>query len=150
MPLPPVVRVVPFQPHCFAFGGFELQMIAAMKFAREAGTDVAPLDFWSREADFDILHFWGLEPQHSNTVRWAHAARKKTVLTALVRYPSWESSLRHIAALAVGPARALKRMLVQLDCVTVVNESQARYVVSTLGLPAEKLSVVPNAVTTTS
>ena len=54
-------RVVPFQPHCFAFGGFELQMIAAMDSARAAGADVAPLDFWRREADFDVLHLWALD-----------------------------------------------------------------------------------------
>jgi hypothetical protein len=55
----PVVRVIPAQPHCFAFGGFEIQMLAAMESAWAAGADVAPLDYWRREADFDLLHFWG-------------------------------------------------------------------------------------------
>ena len=75
----PIVRVVPFQPHCFAFGGFDIQMIAAMESARAAGADVAPLDFWRREADFDVLHFWGLEVQHCNAVKWARAGGKKIV-----------------------------------------------------------------------
>lgn len=41
----PIVRVVPFQPHCFAFGGFEVQMLAAMESARTVGVNIAPLDF---------------------------------------------------------------------------------------------------------
>jgi hypothetical protein len=53
MPSRPIVRVIPLQPHCFAFGGFEIQMIAAMEAARAAGKAIAPLGFWSREADFD-------------------------------------------------------------------------------------------------
>jgi glycosyltransferase involved in cell wall biosynthesis len=142
----PVVRVVPLQPHCFAFGGFELQMIAAMESARAAGADVAPLGFWRREADFDVLHLWGLDLQHSNTVKWARAGDKKIVLTALMNHPGWESWLRHLASLAVGPARLRRPMLAMIDCITVVNQAQARYLVGTVGFPAEKVSVVPNLV----
>jgi glycosyltransferase involved in cell wall biosynthesis len=146
MSLQPVVRVVPLQPHCFAFGGFELQMIGAMESAQAGGADVAPLDFWRREADFDVLHLWGLDLQHSNTVKWAHAAGKKIVLTALVNYPGWKSWLRHLASLAVGPARLRRSMLAMIDCVTVVNQAQARYLVGTVRFPAERVTVVPNLV----
>jgi len=142
----PVVRVVPFQPHCFAFGGFEVQMIAAMESARAAGTEVTPLDFWRREADFDVLHVWGLELQHRNTVKWAHAAGKKTVLSALVNYPNWKSWLRYMASSVVGPARLLRPMLAKLDCITVVNKAQEEYLTGTVGFPKEKIAVVPNVV----
>jgi glycosyltransferase involved in cell wall biosynthesis len=146
MSLRPVVRVIPFQPHCFAFGGFELQMIGAMDSARAVGVDVAPLDFWRREADFDVLHLWGLDLQHSNTVKWARAAGKKIVLSALANYPGWKSWLRHLASLAVGPARLRRSMLAMIDCVTVVNNAQARYLVGTVGFPAGRVTVVPNLV----
>jgi glycosyltransferase involved in cell wall biosynthesis len=142
----PIVRVVPFQPHCFAFGGFELQMIAAMESAREVGADIEPLDFWRREADFDVLHFWGLELQHANTVKWASASGKKIVLSALVNYPGWKSRLRYLISLAIGPARLRRPMLARIDCITVVNKAQARYLVSTVGFPAEKITIVPNVV----
>ena len=142
----PVVRVVPFQPHCFAFGGFEVQMLAAMESARAVGADVAPLDFWRREADFDVLHLWGLDLQHSSTVNWARAGSKRTVLSALVNYPGWKSWLRHLASLAAGPARLRRSMLAMIDCVTVVYKAQARYLVGTVGFPAEKVTVVPNLV----
>jgi glycosyltransferase involved in cell wall biosynthesis len=142
----PVVRVVPLQPHCFAFGGFEIQMLAAMESARQAGADVAPLDFWRREADFDVLHLWGLELQHSSTVKWAHAGNKRIVLSALLNYPGWKSWLRHSASLVIGPARMRRSMLAMIDCVTVVNKAQATFLVSTVGFPAEKVVVVPNLV----
>jgi glycosyltransferase involved in cell wall biosynthesis len=143
---PPKVRVIPFQPHCFAFGGFDLQMIAAMESARAAGADVAPLDFWRREADFDVLHCWGFEVQHANTVKWARAGGKKVVLSALVNYPGWRSWLRHMASMTAGPARLRKAMLPAIDCITVVNKARARYLIGTVGFPAQKVAVIPNSV----
>ncbi len=140
----PIVRVVPFQPHCFAFGGFELQMIAAMESARAAGANIAPLDFWKREADFDVLHLWGLDLQHNQTVKWARSGGKKTVLSTLVEY-SGKSWLRHLVSSAVGPARLRQAMLASVDCLTAVNEGQARYLVD-LGVPGDKVRVVPNIV----
>jgi glycosyltransferase involved in cell wall biosynthesis len=142
----PVVRVVPLQPHCFAFGGFEVQMITAMEAARAAGADVAPLDFWRREPDFDVLHLWGLQLQHRYTVKWARAGNKKTVLSVLLPYPGWYSWLRHKASSVVGPARMLKSMLLDIDCITVVNSAQKRYLVDTIGFAAQKVSIVPNVV----
>jgi len=142
----PRVRVIPLQPHCFAFGGFEVQMIAAMEAAKGIGADVAPLDFWRREADFDILHCWGLDLQHTNSVNWAHAGGKKIVLSALVKYPTWRSWLRHLASMAVGPARFRKTMLAKIDCITVINDAQAHYLVRTVGFPAQKVKVVSNLV----
>lgn len=142
----PIVRVVPFQPHCFAFGGFELQMIGAMKSVQDVGTNIAPLDIWKREADFDVLHLWGLELQHLNTVMWAHLARKKILISALVSYPGLNSWLRYIASYVIGPARLRKPMLAQIDGITVVNSQQKQFLVNTIGFPAEKVFVVPNIV----
>jgi glycosyltransferase involved in cell wall biosynthesis len=146
MPARPIVRVVPFQPHCFAFGGFEVQMIAALNSALVAGANIAPLDFWRREADFDVLHLWGLELQHAGTAKWAHAAGKKIVLSALVNYPGWKSTLRYKASAWIGPAKLRRPMLSMLDCITVVNDAQARYLIRTVGLPAGKVAIVPNLV----
>ena len=53
---------------------------------------------------------------------------------------------RHLASLAVGPARPRRSMLAMIDCITVVNKAQARYLVGTVGVPAEKVTVVPNLV----
>jgi glycosyltransferase involved in cell wall biosynthesis len=121
-------------------------MITAMEAARSAGADIAPLDFWRREPDFDVLHLWGLQLQHRYTVKWARAGNKRTVLSALLPYPGWYSWLRHKASSVVGPARMLKSMLADIDCTTVVNRAQQQYLVDTVGFPAEKVSIVPNAV----
>jgi glycosyltransferase involved in cell wall biosynthesis len=121
-------------------------MISAMESARAAGADIAPLDFWRREADFDVLHLWGLALEHSYTVKWAHAGGKKIMISALVNYPGWKSKLKHLASLAIGKARLIGPMLKVLDCITVVNKGQAEYIVNTLGFPGEKVTVVPNMV----
>jgi glycosyltransferase involved in cell wall biosynthesis len=141
----PSVRVVPLQPHCFAFGGFELQMIAAMESARECGASVQPLDFWRREADFDVLHVWGLELQHRDTIKWARVAKKQIVLSALLN-PGLRSWLRHLASLVAGPARYRRPMLAALDQITVVSKDQAEYLVRAIRFPSEKVTVIPNVV----
>ena len=141
-----VVRVVPLQPHCFAFGGFELQMIGAMESARSAGVDVMPLDFWARDSSFEILHLWGLDLQHAQTIRWGNLAGKKVLVSALVNYPGWVQGLRFIASYLLGPGRLRKEMLAWVDGVTVVNEPQKTYLAQTLGFPAERIFVVPNIV----
>nr|WP_255550923.1 glycosyltransferase family 4 protein [Granulicella sp. dw_53] len=117
-----------------------------MEAARVAGANIAPLDFWRKEADFEVLHCWGLELQHTNTVKWARTGGKRTVLSALVNYPGWKSWLRHLASLAIGPARLRRPMLAALDCITVVNEAQARYLIGTVKFPAEKVTIIPNVI----
>jgi glycosyltransferase involved in cell wall biosynthesis len=142
----PIARVVPFQPHCFAFGGFEIQMIGAMEAAREAGADVAPLDFWSREPDFDLLHLWGWGLEHRGTVHWAKAGGKKILLSALVRYPGWASRLLYLASYLWGPARLKRPMIAELDGITVVNRQQKDYLTGIVGFPADRVFVIPNIV----
>jgi glycosyltransferase involved in cell wall biosynthesis len=121
-------------------------MIAAMESARAAGADIAPFDFWRREADFDVLHLWGLDKQHSSTVKWAHAGGKKIVMTALVNYLGWRSWLRYPASLAVGQARLHRQILATIDVIIVVNRVQARYLIGAARVPAEKVMVVPNQI----
>jgi len=88
----------------------------------------------------------GMGLDHGYTVTWGNEAGKKTVLSALVDYPGWKSWLRHQAPLLMELARLLESMLATLDCITVVNEAQAKFFVDTVRFPAEKLAVVPNVV----
>jgi glycosyltransferase involved in cell wall biosynthesis len=123
-----------------------MQMIAALEAARSVGADVDRLDFWRRDADFEVLHVWGFELQHLNTLKWAHSAGKKTVLSALARYSGLRSWVRHQASMLAGPGRLRRPMLETIDCITVVNKAQAHYLNHTVGFPAEKIAVVPNMV----
>ena len=61
------VRVLPLQPHCFAFGGFEIQMLSALEAVRACGVDAQPMDIWSRNADFDIFQLQSLENVKENS-----------------------------------------------------------------------------------
>lgn len=140
------VRVAPLQPHCFAFGGFEVQMISALEAAREMGTDIERLDPWNRDSDFDTYHMWGCDICHLNTARWALLANKKLVMSALFPYPNTRTLLRYWASLIVGTSWHRKPLLSWLSALTVVNKMQANYAVGTLGFPRERVFVIPNIV----
>ena len=142
----PVVRVLPLQPHCLAFGGFEVQMISALEAACEVGENVQRLDPWSRDSDFDVLHLWGCDIAHLGTARWARTDGKKLVMSALFTYPKAQTQLRYWASLIVCTARFRKPMLSWLTALTVVNQQQARYAIDILNFPEERVFVIPNIV----
>src|SRR5262245_8533942 len=118
-------------------------MLAALRAAQSAGAEVAGLDPWSRDSQFDVLHFWGLDAQHANAAYWAQRAGKKIVISALLPYPGLNARLRHVASILVGPARQHRELLRRAQLLTVVNSLQADYAVSTLNVPRSKVVVIP-------
>jgi len=140
------VRVLPAQPHCFAFGGFDIQMLAALEAARGAGVDARALDAWSRDADFDVLHVWGLEAAHTLAVTWARRAGKRIVMTALLPYLTLARRLRQWGSYVIGPARWRRQLLACVDVLVVVNDLQREAAAQLYGLPMEQIAVVPNIV----
>lgn len=144
--LGPVVRVLPLQPHCLAFGGFELQMLAALDSVRSAGVDVAQLDAWSRDDRFDVLHCWGLHHQHENAARWAHRDGKRVIISALVPYPNWKARTRRRLRLN-DCTHALRRELANaVDAITVVNDEQKNALREDYGVPSDRIRVIPNII----
>lgn len=140
------VRVSPLQPHCFAFGGFEIQMLSALEAARGAGVDAQKLDPWSRDSEFDVLHVWGLELAHTQAVRWAKAAGKKVVMTALLPYLTPRAWLGRAKSWLTGRARAQSELLSWVDALVVVNEKQADTAHVMFGLDRENIHVAPNII----
>lgn len=140
------VRVLPYQPHCFAFGGFEVQMLDAMRAAKQAGIDIQPLDTWSQDADFDILHVWGLGEMHYPAAYWAKKSGKRVVMTALLPSLSSKIRLRDFAFRLLGRNRTLHEIVSLLDLLVVVNESQADTAKSLYRIPSAKIAVIPNIV----
>ena len=140
------VRVVPIAPHCFCFGGFEVQMLSAMDAARAIGADLNPLDFWSLDQDFDTLHVWGFDSVHSNLVDWAAKHGKNVVLSALLPYPSLITAARYRASCLIGPGKVLRPMLKNLTVLTVVNDQQANYAEKILSFPRDRIKVIPNII----
>lgn len=140
------VRVLPLQPHCFAFGGFEIQMLSVIEAVRACGVDAQPMNVWSRDADFDTLHVWGLDVAHMAVVYWARRSGKRVVMTALLPYLTTERRLRHLASLVIGQARIHRKLLAMLDILVVVNDAQKETACRMLGMQRDRVEVIPNIV----
>ena len=140
------VKVVPLQPHCFAFGGFEIQMLSAMEAVKKLGFDAKPLDPWSRDDDFDILHFWGLEEAHLNTIYWANTSGKKVVLSGLIgSTETFIKNLRFHVSGMIGRVKRLRKIIKLLDAITVLNENEAN-TANLYGIEGRKIFIVPNMI----
>jgi glycosyltransferase involved in cell wall biosynthesis len=138
------IRVVPAQPHCFAFGGFDIQMHRTLEALASLGVDARPLDFWSRDGDFDIVHFWGLDTdQHLTTARFARRYGKKVVLTPLLQYLTPRAWLRYVGSLVEGAARRRIALCRLVDRFLVVNEEQGETLRRLYRVPAGKVDVIP-------
>jgi glycosyltransferase involved in cell wall biosynthesis len=138
------VRVLPVQPHCFAFGGFEIQMKGAVDAAVAAGVDAAPLDLWSRDGDFDILHVWGWGLVHQAAVQWALRSGKSVVMTALLPPPTVKQRLRVL--LASGVLKARLDMVRKITRLIVVSDQQAETAIAVFGIPQSRVEIIPNIV----
>lgn len=137
------VRTVPVQPHCFHYGGFDIQMHRTHEALRAAGVDARPLDWWSRDEEFEILHVWGLEPQHQNLARIARDYGKKIALTPLLPYYTSNARLRHAVGSILGRKRVVMDILSNVDVLLVVNNLQADAAAKLFGFPARKIEVIP-------
>lgn len=140
------VRLAPLQPHCFAFGGFEIQMLAALEAARNAGTSVSRLDPWDRDQRFHILHLWGLDLMHHTTVQWARRANKRLVLTVLLPYLTPRQVFRSTFSWFLPRAVWRRRLAAEVDALVVVNRAQCVSARVLLRKPASRVHVVPNIV----
>lgn len=143
------IKYFPFQAHCFAFGGFDLQMINAKSIINELnqGVQVNGIDFWSRDSSFYIAHFWGLDISHYNQILWAKRSGKKVVVTALLSYfESQRELFRHRVSNYVGIVRILKKIISVIDALVVVSEVQKQIAISKYNCAPEKIHVIPNMV----
>lgn len=137
------IRAVPTQPHCFAFGGFDIQMHRTLEVLQRFGVDARPLDFWSRDEDFDIVHLWGFEISHLLTARFAKRYGKKIVLTPLFPYRTFRSRVRNLASYVEGRIRPRLELARLVDRFLVVNEQQAASARSFFHVPESKIEIVP-------
>lgn len=121
-------------------------MLSAISASREVGVDIAPLDIWSRDGDFDILQLWGLEDSHLSTITWGRRAGKRIVLTALLPYWGLRPFARNLVGRMMGLKRAQQKILSLVDRLVVVNRQQAFAAEKLLGFPRDKISVIPNVI----
>lgn len=143
------VKYVPFQPHCFAFGGFDIQILSTMSAVIKSGVHAEKIDIWSRDNDFDILHCWGLGFHHYENIRWAKSAGKKVVLTALLSYyETFNERIRHLFSTYIKKAQYYIQIANMADAVVVVNELQAEACLKYFKVPSSKIHIIPHIVHT--
>jgi glycosyltransferase involved in cell wall biosynthesis len=143
----PRIRYVPFQPHCFSFGGFDLQMLSALKAVRKYGVDAKPLDPWSRDFDFDILHCWGFDFANYFNILFAIKAGKKVVCTALIGgMTTINDKLRFRISSYIKKARFLLEMAEMLDALVVVNETGHFIANKYFKVPKNKIHIIPHII----
>ncbi len=139
------VKYLPFQPHCFSFGGFDLQMINTLDAVNLVGDVKAEkMDVWSKDGNFDVLHLWGLDIDHFTTIQLAKMAKKKVVVTALLPY--FDDVLRtawfHVSSI-IDRAKFWKKMINNIDVLVVLSASQADIAVKYFNIARNKVWVIP-------
>jgi len=141
------INFLPFQPHCFAFGGFEVQMLATFDALAEEGVKVSKMDVWSRNQDFEILQCWGLDIANYENIKWAKKTGKKVVVTALLSYyETFVEKTRFFASSLMYKQKIIKEMLPFIDSIVVLNDLQAEVLVKNYGFPKSKIFIIPNVV----
>ena len=141
------IAFLPYQPHCFAFGGFEMQMLATFNAVKELGADVIKLNVWDTNADFDILHCWGVGLGNYENIYWAKKAGKKVVITILLEYlENLQDKLKFNISLLLHRQKLAKQMLEWADEIVVVNKDQASICIHNYKISSGKISVIPHIV----
>lgn len=142
------IKFYPYQPHCFAFGGFDLQMINAMRSMQNLGCDVSQLDIWSRDSDFDVLHLWGIGPHNYHVIDWAKKSEKCLVATVLLPYfDTFRSKIGNLYREIFSPSfMQLVRYFALIDRIVVVNDLQADVLLRYFKVHENKIDVIPNIV----
>lgn len=144
------VRFFPLQAHCFAFGGFEIQMLSAYDAINEFSNNKVTLekvDVWSKKQDFEIAHFWGLEMANFNNIFWAKKSGKIVVLTALLSYYDKPfSKIKHLISSKIHTAKFQLELLNFVDGLVVVNDKQKDIAASIFKFDESKIHVIPNII----
>jgi len=142
------IKYYPCQPHCFAFGGFDMQMVNALESVVKLGVDASKMDIWSRDNDFDILHVWGIGPYNYQIIDWAKKSGKLIVVTVLLPYyGTLRSETGNIYRQFFS--KAFKDQInyyKKTDRVVVVNDIQAKVLNKYYKVPFTKIDIIPNIV----
>lgn len=144
------VKFFPLQAHSLAFGGFEIQMLTLLDNLQQYSTndiEVSKIDVWSRNSDYDIAHFWGLEPANLNNVIWAKNSGKKIVITVLLSYYEKIISLLYDKiSKYIGIKKIQLEILKLVDAVVVVNDLQMTVAHNVFDVEKEKIFIIPNII----
>ena len=140
------VAYYPNQPHCFAFGGFDMQMSNTLKAVCSKNVEAFKLDIWSRNQNFDIIHLWGVSPHNYQIIEWAKKANIKIVATILFPYSSNILWLKRINNIYKKHFKIAKYYYNLIDKIIVLNMGQAVALSKYYSIPISKIEIIPNIV----
>lgn len=142
------IKYYPCQPHCFAFGGFDMQMINALESVRKRGVDASRLDIWSRDTDFDIIHLWGIGPHNYQIIDWSKKSGKLIVATVLLPYfGTLRSEIGNLYRQWFS--RSFKQQIEyynKIDRIVVLNDVQSKVLNKYYKVSFSKIDIIPNIV----
>jgi glycosyltransferase involved in cell wall biosynthesis len=142
-----IVKYFPCQPHCFAFGGFDLQMLNTLNAVQGKSVEANRLDIWSRDNNFEILHIWGMGEHAFKIIDWSRKQGKKVVSTVLLPYfKGLQPQLSYLYHYTSKSERKLRQYYSLLDAVVVLNELQSEILNKYFKVPKEKIVIIPNIV----
>ncbi len=141
------IKYYPYQPHCFAFGGFDLQMLNALKAVNKLGVTATKFDLWDLNDDFDIVHLWGVGPHNYQLIEWSKKAEKKIVATLLLPYfDTIRLKLSYCKHFLTSDQKQYRTYLNFIDKLVVVNELQLSILNKYFKVPVNKIEVIPNII----
>ncbi|WP_163407809.1 glycosyltransferase [Flavobacterium ajazii] len=142
------VKYYPCQPHCFAFGGFDMQMLNTMDSVIKCGILASKLDVWSRDSDFDIIHLWGIGTYNYQVIDWSKKAEKFIVATVLLPYfGTIRSKIGHFYRVIFSKSfKQQIRYYEIIDRIIVVNDLQGLMLNKYYKVPFSKIDIIPNIV----
>lgn len=136
------------QAHCFAFGGFEIQMISTIDSVNLIGDCMAVKhDYWDCSSEFAIAHFWGLSLTHYDNIIWAKRSNKRVVVTALLSY--YETPVQRVKKCLssfIYDDIFKNKIINQIDALVVISEEQKQVAVKYYSIDPAKVFVIPNVV----
>ena len=136
----------PAQPHCFAYGGFDIQMNRVIDRISAENVPVVRINPWDRGVSFGVAHFWGGDESHATALRFCMERDIRTVVSVLLPNVSGASAKKlaargFVRRLVIGPPISTKA-----DIVTVINDQQAAVAREVLRLPDARIRVIPTII----
>lgn len=139
------IKFFPYQPHCFAYGGFENLMNSTYESLRSMDVSISKIDVWSKEDDFDIAHIWGLGSLNFANIIWAKRKNKKVVVTTIFPdYLTFKQIFRYYMSTALGRRKDFSEVIPLVDFLIVTTERSRIVAVKYYNFPVEKVCVIPN------
>jgi glycosyltransferase involved in cell wall biosynthesis len=136
----------PAQPHCFVYGGFDIQMNRVIDLLEAKGTSSIRVNPWDETCNFTVAHFWGGDESHALAFRFCRERGIPTIFSVLLPNPTSSFDFRQRARAWARRLIKGKQYYANADAVLVINEAQAQVAEQVVGIPRARIWVVPTII----